>query len=67
MIYTTEPVFAAVYALFLPVMLGKFIGGVYPNESLTPHLLLGGALILAANMLMQWKRPPHLPPSGPVP
>ena len=67
MIYTTEPVFAAVYALFLPVMLGKFIGDVYPNESLTPHLLLGGALILAANMLMQWKRPPHLPPSGPVP
>ena len=48
-------------------MLGKFIGDVYPNESLTPHLLLGGALILAANMLMQWKRPPHLPPSGPVP
>lgn len=66
-IYTTEPVFTAVYVLFLPAMLGSFIGAAYPNESLSPELLIGGTMILAANILMQWKRPPHLPPTGPIP
>lgn len=67
LIYTIEPVFTAIYVLFLPAMLGAFIGGTYANESLTPTLLIGGGLILAANLLMQWKRPPHLPPIGPAP
>lgn len=67
LIYTTEPVFTAIYVMFLPAVLGKFIGGQYANESLTHTLVIGGALILAANVLMQWKRPPHLPPVGPVP
>lgn len=67
LIYTTEPVFTALFVLFLPAMLGKFIGGIYPNETLTTSLITGGSLILAANALMQWKRPPHMPPVGPVP
>jgi drug/metabolite transporter (DMT)-like permease len=67
LIYTTEPVFTAIYVLFLPAVLARFIGGRYPNESLTTTLVTGGALILAANVLMQWKRPPHSPPVGPVP
>lgn len=62
LIYTLEPVFTAVYVLFLPVLLGNFIGRPYPNESLTWPLVTGGLLILAANVLMQWKRPPHSPP-----
>ncbi len=66
LIYTTEPVFTAVYVLFLPAMLAGFIGGPYANEQLTLTLMLGGGLIVAANLLMQWKRPPHSPPSGPV-
>lgn len=66
LIYTTEPVFTAVYVLFLPAMLGRFIGAGYPNESLTLRLVVGGLLILAANVLMQWKRPPHIPSAGPV-
>lgn len=67
LIYTTEPVFTAIFALFLPAMLGTFIGGIYPNETLTTSLITGGTLILAANALMQWKRPPHSPPVGPIP
>ena len=67
LIYTTEPVFTAIYVLFLPAVLAGFIGGVYGNELMTLPLVAGGTLIVAANVLMQWKRPPHLPPSGPVP
>lgn len=66
MIYTIEPVFTAVYVLFLPSMLEKFGGGDYPNEHLSTAMVVGGGFILGANLLMQWKRPPHLPPSGPV-
>jgi len=66
LIYTTEPVFTAVYVLFLPAVLARFIGGNYSNESITLPLVVGGTLIVAANVLMQWKRPPHSPPSGPV-
>jgi drug/metabolite transporter (DMT)-like permease len=67
LIYTTEPVFTALFVLFLPAALGKFIDSIYPNESLSTSLITGGSLILAANLLMQWKRPPHLPPAGPIP
>ena len=67
LIYTIEPVFTAIYVLFLPAVLARFIGGDYPNEYLTTTLVIGGTLILAANVLMQWKRPPHSPPVGPVP
>ncbi len=66
LIYTSEPVFTAIYVTFLPALLGKLAGADYPNEKLTPVLLAGGGLIVAANVLMQWRRPPHLPPAGPV-
>jgi len=67
LIYTTEPVFTAIYVLFLPAMLAAFIGGNYANESLSASMLIGGSLVVGANALMQWKRPPHLPPAGPIP
>ena len=67
LIYTSEPVFTAIFVMFLPALLGKLIGHPYPNESLTPTLLVGGSLILAANLLMQWKRPPHPPTIAPIP
>jgi drug/metabolite transporter (DMT)-like permease len=67
LIYTTEPVFTAALAMFLPVWLGTMVGHPYPNETLTPSLIYGGSLILAANVLMQWKRPPHPPAIAPVP
>ncbi len=67
LIYTIEPVFTAGFVLFLPAILSTFIGGGYANESLSTSMAIGGTLILAANALMQWRRPPHLPPTGPVP
>jgi drug/metabolite transporter (DMT)-like permease len=67
LIYTTEPVFTAAFVLFLPVVLGQLVGQAYPNESLTISLVSGGSLILAANLLMQWKRRPHRPAIAPSP
>jgi drug/metabolite transporter (DMT)-like permease len=66
LIYTIEPAITAIYVLFLPSMLGNLTGSIYPNESLSSATLIGGGLILGANVLMQWKRSPHLPPVGPV-
>jgi drug/metabolite transporter (DMT)-like permease len=63
LIYTTEPIFAAGFAMFLPVLLAAFTGQPYANESLTTTLLTGGSLILLANILMQWKRRPHHSPT----
>jgi len=54
LIYTTEPVFTALYVLFLPALLTGLCGQPYANESWTPALLAGGGLILAANVLVQW-------------
>ncbi|MEI7928546.1 MAG: DMT family transporter [Verrucomicrobiales bacterium] len=55
LIYTTEPVFTAGYCLFLPVLLGGLAGQAYPNEKVTMTLIVGGLLIVAANVLMQWR------------
>ncbi|MEO7317642.1 MAG: DMT family transporter [Chthoniobacteraceae bacterium] len=51
-IYCAEPVFATLLALFLPVPLGHWLGIEYANEGFTLHLLLGGGLITAANILI---------------
>lgn len=53
MLYCIEPVFASALALVLPVWLSRWAGIDYPNEVLGTHLLLGGGLILAANVLLQ--------------
>lgn len=67
LIYTIEPVFTAGFVMFLPVLLGRLVGHPYPNETLTFSLISGGSLILSANVLMQWKRPPHPPAIAPAP
>jgi drug/metabolite transporter (DMT)-like permease len=53
LIYCLEPVFASALALFLPALFSVWAGINYPNEILTARLLLGGALVTAANFLLQ--------------
>ncbi len=59
-IYCAEPVFATLFALFLPLLLARFLGIHYLNETATTHLLIGGSLITIANILIALK--PHTPP-----
>ena len=50
-IYTMEPVFVSSWALFLPGILSVACGLNYANETLSLSMLLGGGLILVANVL----------------
>jgi drug/metabolite transporter (DMT)-like permease len=63
LIYCTEPVFAAITALFLPEIFSGWANIHYANESVTERLLIGGGLITAANLLIlspwrEQKNPP---------
>ncbi len=64
-IYATEPVFASVWALFLPAWFSTFAGIAYPNEVLSWQLFAGGGLMLAANLLLIYR--PSQPPHGDYP
>lgn len=55
LIYCLEPVSASLCALFLPALLAAWAGVIYPNESFTVRLLVGGLLITAANVCIQLK------------
>jgi drug/metabolite transporter (DMT)-like permease len=58
LIYGIEPVCASVFALFLPAIISRFANIEYANERVTGHLLLGGSIIVLANILLQIKPPP---------
>jgi len=53
LVYCAEPVLVSVLALFLPALLSRWSAVSYPNERLTLSLVLGGALVTAANFLLQ--------------
>lgn len=53
LLYCLEPVFASLFALFLPGIFSRWTGVAYPNEELTLALLGGGALITLANAMIQ--------------
>lgn len=55
LIYCIEPIAASAFALFLPQWLSHAAGVNYANEHITRELLLGGGLILAANVLIQFE------------
>ena len=58
LIYATEPIFATLWALFLPAWFSSLSGISYPNESLTGPFFVGGLLILGANLLLLERKPP---------
>jgi drug/metabolite transporter (DMT)-like permease len=53
-VYCTEPLFATLFALVLPAFLARAVGVNYANETATFHLVVGGALITAANVLISF-------------
>ncbi len=53
LIYCFEPLFASLFAVFLPEWLSAFAALNYANEKVTGRLLIGGLLILGANVLIQ--------------
>lgn len=57
LIYCIEPIFGSLFALFLPAALSRWCGINYANEPVTTNLLIGGALITAANGLLQLRPP----------
>ena len=52
LIYCAEPVFTSLFALCLPAVFSQWASIHYANEILTPHLVIGGGLILAANVMV---------------
>jgi drug/metabolite transporter (DMT)-like permease len=52
LLYCTEPVFTSAVTLFFPGLIAGWAGIAYANEQLTWNLLIGGGLILAANVWM---------------
>ena len=55
LIYCAEPLWTSVFALFLPAWLAAWTGTDYANETPTVRLLVGGGLITAANVCIQWR------------
>lgn len=55
-IYCFEPITSAGSALFLPLLLGR-AGTPYGNESFSMRLMIGGGLVLAANIFLLFDRP----------
>jgi drug/metabolite transporter (DMT)-like permease len=71
LIYCIEPIFASVFALFLPVWFSAWAGVNYANETVTTNLLVGGGLITVANVLIQLPsrttKPSTVPTTTPTP
>jgi len=57
LIYCVEPIFGTVMAWYLPALFSVWAAINYPNESATWTLFIGGGLITAANILIQFKPP----------
>jgi drug/metabolite transporter (DMT)-like permease len=61
LIYCIEPLFAAIFALFIPGLLSVLAGIQYPNEHVTWSLVVGGTLVTLANILVQLIHPSSSP------
>ena len=52
LIYCTEPLYTSLFALFMPAWISSLTGIAYANETITERLLIGGGLIIGANLIM---------------
>lgn len=59
LLYSFGPIVAALTESVLPASLARWTGIEYPNQPLTSALIAGGALILAANALIQLRPQDH--------
>ena len=50
-IYTLEPVFATLWAMWLPGVISPMVGLDYPSEAADLMLVLGGSLIVLGNVI----------------
>jgi len=57
LIYCVEPIFASLFALFIPGLLSAWAAIVYPNEQATWSLVIGGGLITFANVFVLMRVP----------
>jgi drug/metabolite transporter (DMT)-like permease len=57
LLYSFSPVVAALAEIILPGPLSRWVEIDYPNQPLTFTLVTGGALVLGANLLIQFDRP----------
>lgn len=55
LLYCAEPIFSSAFSLFLPGLFSAWALISYANETLTPHMLIGGGLITVANGLLQFR------------
>ena len=66
MIYASEPVFATVWALFLPGWYSALSGITYANEVIGGAFVVGALAIVVANVLIALQVKPDAAPSGGV-
>lgn len=64
LLYCFEPIFASLLAMVLPAWFSRWADLDYPNEVVTAGLLVGGALITAANVLLLMRPPRVALPAG---
>jgi drug/metabolite transporter (DMT)-like permease len=65
-VYTTEPLFTTMFALFLPAQLSVLAHIDYANERFSITVVSGGGLILLANLLLQIRSRKAIPPVAEV-
>tara|TARA_R110002072_G_scaffold86563_4_gene195331 strand:+ start:11465 stop:12424 length:960 start_codon:yes stop_codon:yes gene_type:complete len=53
-LYTLEPLMASTWAMFVPGLLSVWCAVQYANETLTFELVLGGTILILANLLALW-------------
>ncbi len=62
LLYSIEPVFGTLLAMVLPAWFSAWAGIDYANETFTVHLLIGGTMITAANVIVQLRPAPVAAP-----